>query len=159
HLDERTAFVGRWQELADLEAAYRASRSGKPVTVFLHGESGVGKSALAGEFLDRLRARHPLAVVLSGRCYERETVPYKAIDPLLDSLSHLWHSVDADLEPLPALARAVLTQAFPQLGTHGSFAVSQPRDPLEPQALRRELFGAVRRLLGAIARQRPLALL
>jgi eukaryotic-like serine/threonine-protein kinase len=42
-------FIGRAAELVELRAAYEASRKGA-VTVHVHGESGVGKSALVRRF-------------------------------------------------------------------------------------------------------------
>ena len=43
-------------------------------------------SSLVRSFLDGLTAREE-AVVLFGRCYERESVPYKALDSLIDALA------------------------------------------------------------------------
>ena len=45
------------------------------IAAYVHGSSGIGKTALVGRFLDHLREREPDAVVLTGRCYERESVP------------------------------------------------------------------------------------
>ena len=56
---------------------------GRTVVVFLHGPSGAGKTALLQSFLDE-RAERGDAVVLAGRCYERESVPYKAVDSLIE---------------------------------------------------------------------------
>ena len=63
-------------------AAKRAPRR----RVYVHGPSGIGKSALVQHFLDGVERRQDL-VVLRGRCYEREAVPYKALDGVIDSLS------------------------------------------------------------------------
>ena len=58
-----------------------------PASVYVHGPSGIGKSALVRRFLDQLSASGDV-VVLRGRCYEQESVPYKALDGVIDSLSH-----------------------------------------------------------------------
>ena len=51
------------------------------------GRSGVGKSALMRRFLSDLRDRLDEPVVIAGRCHERESVPYKAVDGLVDGLA------------------------------------------------------------------------
>ncbi|PYP99502.1 MAG: serine/threonine-protein kinase PknK, partial [Acidobacteria bacterium] len=75
-------FVGREQHLAALRDAFQTSKAGRAVIVAVHGGSGMGKSALVRRFLVELKDAHGEAVVLVGRCYERESVPYKALDAL-----------------------------------------------------------------------------
>ena len=77
-------FVGRESELGGLDDAFSDVIDGHSVVVWLHGTSGMGKSALLGEYLSRIRSH---ATVLRGRCYERESVPYKALDSLMDALT------------------------------------------------------------------------
>ena len=55
--------------------------------VIVRGESGVGKTALVRAFTERLLADSPEAVVLAGRCFERESVPYKGLDSVIDALA------------------------------------------------------------------------
>ncbi|HEX5657763.1 MAG TPA: serine/threonine-protein kinase, partial [Polyangiales bacterium] len=64
-------FVGRAIELARLQAAWSGLR--EPRILLMHGESGIGKSALLAELARRVPAH---ALVLRGRCYERESTPY-----------------------------------------------------------------------------------
>jgi eukaryotic-like serine/threonine-protein kinase len=72
-------FIGRQWQLAVLQESFDESRRGSSAAVCVCGESGMGKSALVRCFLDRLLTREPV-IVLSGRCYENESVPYKALD-------------------------------------------------------------------------------
>jgi hypothetical protein len=68
-------------------AAKRVGRKrhleGRLVMVSVHGPSGVGKTAEVAWFLDEIRERNQ-PVVLEGRCYEREAVPYNRVVDNLD---------------------------------------------------------------------------
>ena len=80
---QRRLFVGRESQLAALNAAFTDMCQGRTVAVFVHGRSGVGKSSLIQRFLEGLFERGE-AVILAGRCYEQESVAYKAVDTLID---------------------------------------------------------------------------
>ncbi len=79
-------FVGRAGQIAQLGESFTAVSRGRTSAVFVHGRSGAGKSTLLQRFLEGLVERGD-AVVLGGRCYEQESVAYKAIDTLIDSLT------------------------------------------------------------------------
>src|SRR5205085_6938982 len=81
-----TALVGRDAHMQALRTAFDDTRMGRPVAALVHGRSGMGKSTLVQHFLDRLEERS-LATVLHGRAYERESVPYRAVDSVIDALS------------------------------------------------------------------------
>ena len=66
-------FVGRTRELAVLDEAYLTITRGRAAAMYVCGPSGIGKSALVRSFLGRLMTRDDV-VVLSGRCYEHESV-------------------------------------------------------------------------------------
>ena len=83
HSGEAT-FVGRERQLAELHNAFRATRAGETVAIYLSGLAGMGKSALVRTFLDQAKQDSPNAIVLQGRCYERESVPYKALDGVVE---------------------------------------------------------------------------
>ncbi len=152
-------FVGRAAELVELHAAYEASRKGA-VTVHVHGESGVGKSALVRRFTEMLRAEVPDAVVLGGACYERESVPYKAVDGLIDALSRYLVKLDkADSASVLPRQAALLTSVFPVLSRVEPFAdAPRGQEVRDPQEMRARLFGALRELFLRLGDRRPLVL-
>jgi DNA-binding NtrC family response regulator len=57
-------FVGRRHQLEALAEIMTQTRTGVPRTVWIRGESGVGKSALLRRFADEARSRYADAVVL-----------------------------------------------------------------------------------------------
>jgi eukaryotic-like serine/threonine-protein kinase len=110
---QHQTLAGREDELAALEHALLASESG-PLVVDLEASSGLGKSALCSALALRLRARG--VTVIAGRCYERESVPYKAFDPLLDALSRILRKLPAaELAQLIPDGAGALTRLFPVL--------------------------------------------
>jgi tetratricopeptide (TPR) repeat protein len=153
-----TPFVGREALLAELEEALGASRDGA-VAVYLRGASGMGKTALVRKFAEDLRQRD--AVVLAGRCYLQESVPYKAFDSLVDHLSHYLLTLEEDAveELLPGHV-AELSRLFPVLLRVAAIqrATSGSPQPAEPAVSRRRAFAALRELLGRLAADRPLVL-
>lgn len=154
-------FVGRTRELEALRDAFRKVEQGQAVTVAVHGSSGVGKSALVRRFLETLREASRDAVVLSGRCYERESVPYKALDSLIDSLSqHLRRLPSAQAEALLPHDIFALVRLFPVL--RQVKAVARARRAVievqDSQELRRRAFAALRELLVRLADRGPLVL-
>lgn len=150
-------FVGRRAQLDELRAAFDASAAGLSV-VMLQGRSGMGKSALASRFLGELAAQ-PDVLVLSGRCYEREAVPFKAIDPVVDELRRwLARLPEGDaLSYLPSDV-AALARLFPVLGDVAGRHREPQEDTFEldlvgPQELRRRAFAALRELFAKIAQR------
>ncbi len=151
------ALVGRGSHLQALRDAFAATARGQAVAVHVHGPSGAGKSALVRGFLEELAAAEPRPVILSGRCYVRESVPYKALDPVVDSLSRFLIGLPADqarvLMPrdLWALARVfpVMRTIVDELQGHNPAATV-----LDQVELRRRAFAALRDLLGRLADRR-----
>ena len=80
-------FVGRQTELALLWDTFARTCSRKSFeSVVIEGVSGVGKSALIERWSAELLSAEPTTVVLRGRCYERESAPFKAFDGVVESL-------------------------------------------------------------------------
>jgi eukaryotic-like serine/threonine-protein kinase len=154
-------FIGREHQLACLHEAFGATREGKTVTVYLHGNSGMGKSTLVRAFLDQLKAQAPNAIVLEGRCYERESVPYKALDGVVDSLSKKLASLrPARAEALTPRNSLALARVFPVMLQVDAIFNARPKRPetVDLFTLRRQAFGALRELLTRISQRQPLVI-
>jgi len=79
--------VGREAELHRLSSLLEEAVQGSGGLVFLTGEPGIGKTALAGEFLRRARS-NPALTVVRGRCVEHYG-PGEAYLPFLEVLQTL----------------------------------------------------------------------
>jgi len=157
---QTSTFVGRKAELRQLEEAWQDLRSGKTTVVEVSGKSGVGKSRLVRHFLSDLERRER-PVILSGRCYEQESVPFKAMDSLIDGLSrYLRRLPAAQVEALLPREARRLTQLFPVLDRVEALSAAPGRaqGALDPMELRRRAFQALRELLGRIGDRQPLIL-
>jgi serine/threonine protein kinase/tetratricopeptide (TPR) repeat protein len=154
-------FVGRERQLREIDEAFNVTRRGQTVTIYLHGSSGMGKTAVARHFLDRLRERQPGVVILEGRCYERESVPYKALDGVIDSLTkYLMNLPEGKAEALMPREVLALARLFPvMLQVDAVFNAPQREQEIpDPFTLRRKAFSALRELLGRICDRQPLVL-
>jgi len=116
--DGIVSLFGRDAERAQLRKAYDEVEQGGAAVVHVRGVSGSGKSALVERFLVELeqnegRSASP-SLILRGRCYERETVAFKALDAVLDALVQQLSRED-DVEVSHTLPREVqaLVQLFP----------------------------------------------
>jgi predicted ATPase/serine/threonine protein kinase len=158
----RSGFVGRETERERLHAAFQRSRTEGAVVAHVTGPSGVGKTALLRCFTDAVREAG--ALVLTGRCYERETVPYKAFDGIVDDLAaRLADRPDDEVAPqLPARIVA-LGRVFPVLATVPAVAArldAAVEDSTSASAieLRRRAVQALGELLRKLAVRQPVVL-
>jgi serine/threonine protein kinase len=154
----RLSLVGREEHLRALREAFEATRRGHSITVRIPGGSGLGKSTLVQHFVDELE-ENVEAEVLRGRAYERESVPYKAVDAIVDALSrYLQRLVDHGVSV--AMPRDVwaLARLFPVLRSVTGFAVALEEDIADPQVLRQRAFVALRDLCAQIARRQPVVI-
>ena len=161
-------FVGRDRELTSLADAFAHAAAGHTVAVLVHGESGVGKSALVRHFVDGL-ADGNAAVVLGGRCYERESVPYKAVDQVMEALArHLEQELrrgGVDLLPDRFGLIADVFPAFAPVQTLAQVVAPTRRPPTRPDARaidpmqsRSFAFAAIRELLVRLGRRQRIAI-
>jgi eukaryotic-like serine/threonine-protein kinase len=152
--------VGREAEWAELDRLFHElTLRGEPLAVVLRGESGVGKSTLARSFA-AARIAADDAYVFSGRCHERELVPFNAADGLFDAVAHVLRHLGEErvYELLPDHA-GVLAQVFPVLARVPAIARAElPSPSLDPREGRSFLFAAARSLFEALGRERPVLL-
>jgi len=153
------AFVGREDELERLRAGFEQSRD-QPVVTIVEGSSGLGKSALVMQFTEALQRERPGVVVLAGRCYERESVPYKAFDGIADALArYLLGIPKADAIALLPRRAALLPRLFPVLQRVEVLSQApMGEDTPDPEELRLRMFDALRELLERLAARHPLVL-
>ncbi len=154
-------FVGREAQLRTLHDAFDASRLGRAQAVFVHGDSGMGKTALVHRFLEELRARDLGTVILEGRCYERESVPYKALDSLVDHLTRYLRRLSrSEAEIVLPRDVSALTRLFPVLRRVEAVAELYRRPiPLgNAQEQRRRGFAAFRELLARVSDRHSMTL-
>ena len=145
-------FVGRGGELAMCDRAWESAKTAQ-VTLRVHGESGVGKSSMVARFCAKIAAKEAHAIVLSGRCYERESVPFKALDGIVDALSdHLLGMSDEETASILPADAALLAHVFPVLRRVPGIDASPPLSQagVNPEALRTRLFAAVREIFARL---------
>jgi predicted ATPase/serine/threonine protein kinase len=154
-------FVGRTEELSELAEAFARCKAGSSEFVLVQGEPGVGKSTLVRGFLEREVALDPQAVVLAGRCYEQESVPFKAFDTVIDSLSLQLAALPAEkIDEYLRSGVRFLASIFPVLKRVPAVAERVPDDRVVATALalRDQAFSELKHLLGAMSREMPLVL-
>ncbi|HEY4086600.1 MAG TPA: protein kinase [Bryobacteraceae bacterium] len=145
---KRIAFVGRESQLATLRSAFAGARRGVTKVALIVGKSGMGKSALASHFLTELESRGDV-LILQGRCYESESLPFKAFDSIVDSLArYLTERTTAEVNRVLPRGVSALSQVFPVLNQVAAIGTATERHPVrEARELRQRAFGALRDLL------------
>lgn len=161
HATPSTLF-GREAQLARLHAACECAAESS-VVVHVRGASGSGKSALVERFLDDAsRVAFDPPVVLRSRCYEREAMPFKALDGVMDALvGHLSKLDDVSCAYLLPPDIVDLVRLFPVLDRLN--AVRRVRSGQKLRAdgealVRRRAEQALRALVTRVAGQRRLIL-
>ena len=144
-------FVDRAPELDALLAAYQRAQAGTRQIVFITGEAGIGKTALADEFL--AGAAHGDARVLGGGCVEGYggTEPYY---PVLEALGRLCRGAGGK-EVREALVSIAPTWAV-LMPAHVPAALRESLLAQTMGAGRQRMLREICDLLQALATQRPL---
>lgn len=160
-------FVGRHKELRILKNCWEAAVQGDTIVTLIGGPSGVGKTALINQFIrefenseDRfITELQPKPLILKGRFYERETVPYKAFDTIIDELSSYLSTLDkSDVMFVLPEDIQYLVAIFPVLKRVKEINDSRFDKPSirDPNLLRRRAFVVFRTLLSRLSRIQPL---
>jgi eukaryotic-like serine/threonine-protein kinase len=153
--------IGRRTQLQQLsDCLSDVMETGRPVITFVSGRSGEGKTSLVEKFLDPLRLGRDV-LVLSGRCYDRESVPFKAVDTMIDAIVAFLRSRSDDdvVKVLPDDIR-MLAHLFPIMRRVGSVAdrTTQPFQGLDDRQIRYRAFFALRDLLSSISNTTPVVM-
>lgn len=157
-----TLLIGREHQLQQLENAFRQFEgSDQPLVVFVDGRSGEGKTTLCEAFLkDRKKESH--YAVMSGRCYDRESVPYKALDSTIDAVcSYLNGLTSTDAAAMLPRDLAMLIHLFPVVGRVKGVEEAAKKinvANLDVEEVRTRAFQALRELLGRIGDRQPVIL-
>lgn len=147
---------GRDAELRALHRAFAETQAGNAVVMRVAGAPGVGKSILVASFLSSLRVQGH-TVVLAGRCDERENVPFKAFDALIDDLSRHMRKLQAH-EAALLLPRDVsaLARVFPVLDRVEVVASAPKRAAFSADQLLRRALAVFAEMLARIRDRQPL---
>jgi tetratricopeptide (TPR) repeat protein len=145
----RGRLVGRTAELAVLETSLEQASRGL-ITVAVVGESGIGKTTLVEHFATAVAARG--AFVLGARCSDREQVPFRAVDSIVDDLGQYLAAHPDAARPLTPDA-GLLAQAFPTLAAVATRQAPVLADPQQRRARMAAAFGA---LIDVVAREAPI---
>lgn len=154
-----SSFFGREDELQELAALYRQATRGQTVVAAVVGPGGIGKTELVRHFLRQVPLREP-PLVFRARCHWQESVPFNALDGIVDELG-LWlaSQKESPLDGLTVLQKSCLSRMFPVLAegedsAHDKGALSG----LQPREVRQVAFEALRLLLTQLADKSPLVL-
>src|SRR5690554_3410486 len=149
-LPARDLFLGRTEVIDSILKRFKRSYQKKTLSVsILKGPSGVGKTAVSQAVSYLLSRRGWL--ILSGKCYNRESLIYQGWDEIAAQLAQIFEDLPADLRPKIDLCRRKAATLFP--------ALQLPEDAPVGQLSRLDAIDNFRSLLRRIATQRPILLL
>jgi len=158
-----TSFVGREEELGQLDSAMQAAARGQGQVVGIVGEPGVGKSRLFYEFTRAERMPGWRIVKTGAFSYEKSTA-YRAVIDLLRGYFELSDREnqqevrDKVVRRVMALDRE-LADTVPALLSLVDVPVEDPPwQSLDPRQRREQTLGAVKRLLLSESQVQPLCI-
>jgi predicted Ser/Thr protein kinase len=157
---------GRDAELDELWETLDVVQEGRSIVVHISGQSGAGKSALVEQFLSQIEETHggiggSEVLALRSRCYEREAMPFKALDGVMDALArHLGTLDDLQVGHLLPTDIGVLARLFPVLERLRAVQslLTKSRQRTDAMQDRHRAEQALRELFGRLATRTPLVL-
>jgi eukaryotic-like serine/threonine-protein kinase len=169
-----SVLVGRDEQLRLLLADLADAAVGRARLVLITGEAGIGKTRLVTELRARSAVANPAPWWLEGRC--REMTVSVSYAPLIDALHALIRMTVDEIEATPSERMITALDSLVEEGrldaeraaelhvllgwllATGLDATPSSALPADPQQLKREIFDAVRDLLAAAAKRRPVVL-
>jgi DNA-binding CsgD family transcriptional regulator/tetratricopeptide (TPR) repeat protein len=153
-------FVGRAPEFARLAAALEDVAAGRPTTLLVAADAGLGSS----RFLDEATARiaglaDPYTVISCGRTAAADGRPY---GPILDGLGPILDGVpDGELASIVAPNGGELVRLLPELGPRLAALELLPARPLvsEPERRQSRLLEGILGIVSRLGERRPVVLL
>ena len=150
------ALVGRAVALEELRERWRIASNGERQIVFITGEPGIGKTALAEEFLHQLAAAGRPIRIARGQCIEGFGSK-EAYGPMLDALGRLSRGTQAR-----AIVQILLTEAPTWLAQLPGLLTREHHEMLQREILganRERMLREIAEALGSITSQTPLLLI
>jgi hypothetical protein len=156
--------VGRAEPLEQLQLALQDAECGETVALHIRGVSGAGKSALIEHYLKSVETAGAAmgdsdVLVLRSRCYEREAMPFKALDSIMDALVlDLSRRDDVSVSHLLPADIQALAQLFPVLERVHAVKklLGMQRTQSQARSHRQRAEAALRELFSRLAQARPL---
>ncbi len=136
-------FVGRKQEIAELNHLLNDAIDGRGTTAFISGEAGSGKTRLAKEFLDE--ARNKDFAVLAGWCLSNIGVPYF---PFLEAFNSIAPINNETSNVFGARQQSMKTKLF-------AYNEMEQNRVLNPQVWKDQAFASITHELLQISTIRP----
>ena len=156
--DRNKLFVGRENELSVLEGFFNPILENRGSFVLIEGETGIGKTRLVEQFLERIKSRG--VTVIRGHGYHGEISPYRLFSEML---RHFFSSIDYDtryLAPLlDNLTIALLEKIVPELKQYIPFDVSHiTAPPLSPKEEKQRFYDVLLLFFLKLSHRYPLIL-
>lgn len=149
-------FVGRERELARMRQLLSRADAGQPSLLLVHGEAGIGKTALLHHFLSSIASASPPHLIAVGRSLPQRGSS-EAYVPFVDSLGYMFAGPHAEL-----VARLVRERA----PTWTRYISGQHAPGSTPEEIEEWAAGSAVRMLteasegiGAMSRELPMVVL